>query len=500
MTDWKKFKSGTDIRGTASEGAGEPVTLTDEAVVRMAKAFVGWLGDRLGKKDLKISVGHDSRISAPRLKACVLEGFRACGVSAVDCGLCSTPAMFMTTQLPETDCDGAVQLTASHHPFQKNGLKFFTKEGGLDGSDISELLSRCEKNEFEARAGLSVREVPFLDLYSRMLVEKVEKACGKREPLRGFRVVVDAGNGAGGFYVEKVLKPLGADTTGSRFLDPDGRFPNHIPNPENKQAMQSICEAVTLNHADFGIIFDTDVDRAGAVGADGTEINRNRLIALISAVLLEENPGCTIVTDSVTSDGLADFLAAKGGVHHRFKRGYRNVINECVRLNREGVDCPLAIETSGHAALRENYYLDDGAYLVTRLLVKMAKLREEGKRLEDLTADLRVPAEEAEIRMGFFVEDFKTYGTRVLEELEAVCRRTEGFRVAADNREGVRVNLDQAHGNGWFLLRMSLHDPIMPLNIESEEAGGTKRIARALLGLLKDYEGLNLENLQNFLK
>lgn len=133
---------------------------------------------------------------------------------------------------------------------------------------------------------------------------------------------MDAGNGAGGFYAEKVLLPLGADTTGSQFLEPDGRFPNHIPNPENETAMRSVCEAVKNSGADFGIIFDTDVDRAGAVDENGEEINRNRLIALISAILLAEKPG-TIVTDSVTSDGLAQFIEAHGGKHCRFRRGYK---------------------------------------------------------------------------------------------------------------------------------------------------------------------------------
>ena len=103
-------------------------------------------------------------------------------------------------------------------------------------------------------------------------------------------------------------RPLGANTDGSRYLDPDGSFPNHIPNPENEQAMQSIMDAVREAHADLGIIFDTDVDRAGAVLSDGSELNRNRIIAMLSAILLREHPGTTIVTDSITSTGLAAFI------------------------------------------------------------------------------------------------------------------------------------------------------------------------------------------------
>lgn len=194
--------------------------------------------------------------------------------------------------------------------------------------------------------------------------------------------------------MERVLKPLGADTAGSQFLEPDGNFPNHIPNPENPAAMQSVSDAVVRAGADLGVIFDTDVDRAAVVDANGREINRNALIALISAVILKEQPGSTIVTDSVTSDGLAEFIAEKGGVHHRFKRGYKNVIDEARRLCDSGINAPLAIETSGHAALKENYFLDDGAYLVTRIIIEAVKLRREGKTLSSLLAGLKTAKEE----------------------------------------------------------------------------------------------------------
>ena len=501
--EWSKFKSGSDIRGTAAEGVpGAPVDLTDPVVDRMARGFAVWLSQKVNKPvtELVITLGHDSRISADRLTACTSRAMTDMGAKVLLTGLCSTPSMFMSTVDPQVRADGALMLTASHHPFNKNGLKFFTAQGGLEGSDITAILELAEKNEFTPLPGGKTEECPFMETYAAGLVGKVRAATGEEQPLKGLHIVVDAGNGAGGFYVEKVLKPLGADTSGSQFLEPDGRFPNHIPNPENKEAMASVCKCVTDNRADFGIIFDTDVDRAGAVFADGEEINRNRLIALISAILLEEKPGATIVTDSVTSDGLAEFLAAHGGVHHRFKRGYKNVINEAVRLNAEGVDCPLAIETSGHAALRENYFLDDGAYLVTRLLISLAKLSKQGKNLEDLIKDLKMPLEEAEIRMGFFEEDFKTYGQKVLSDLKEYCGTHPEFRAAPVNYEGLRVSFAKGEGGGWFLLRMSLHDPIMPLNIESDEAGGCKVIAAKLYGFLKSYRGLNLENLENYLK
>lgn len=498
MDDLMRFKSGSDIRGTAAEGVeGQPIELTDERVSRMAKGFYKWLSKRNDGKKLVISLGHDSRISAPRLSACVKNALMECGAEVIFTKLSSTPAMFMTTQL--LGCDGAIQLTASHHPFNKNGLKFFSISGGLEGSDIKEILNYAMENDFESGEG-SCKEVEFMSTYSQVLVDFVRKEAQSEKPLEDFKIVVDAGNGAGGFYVDSVLKPLGADTEGSQFLDPDGRFPNHIPNPENPTAMKFICDKVKAVNADFGIIFDTDVDRAGAVDEKGEEINRNKLIALISAILLEEKGGAYIVTDSITSDGLKEFIEAKGGVHHRFKRGYKNVINEAVRLNAEGKYCPLAIETSGHAALKENYFLDDGAYLVTRLLVKMAQMKKTGGKLSDLIADLKLPAESAEIRMGFKEDvDFKEYGKKVLADLEKYVIE-QGYTLAPSNYEGIRVSFGKGEGEGWFLLRMSLHDPIMPLNIESDKIGGNKIIAEKLYKFISRYDGLNADNLKAFLE
>ena len=183
--------------------------------------------------------------------------------------------------------------------------------------------------------------------------------------------------------------------------------------------MQSICEAVICEKADLGIIFDTDVDRSAMVDQDSNPINRNELIALISVVILDEHPGSTIVTDSITSDGLTWFIEERlNGEHHRFKRGYKNVINESIRLNEEGKESWLAIETSGHAALKENYFLDDGAFLVAKLLIKLADLRLENKNLAQLIKELPQPKESKEIRITIQTEDFVSYGKKIIEELE----------------------------------------------------------------------------------
>ena len=280
--------------------------------------------------------------------------------------------------------------------------------------------------------------------------------------------------------------PLGADTSGSRFLEPDGTFPNHIPNPEDKTAMKSITDAVKESGADLGVIFDTDVDRAGCVDSEGNEINRNRLIALAAIIATEGRKNCTIVTDSVTSDGLKEFIEKDLGCkHYRFRRGYKNVIDKAVELCGEGLDCPLAIETSGHAALKENYFLDDGAYLITKIVIELGR----GRDLNKTLAALKMPKEERECRLNITEEAFKVYGLRVIDELEAfVSSDPTTYKVADDNREGIRVSTPY----GWFLLRLSVHDPVMPLNFESDEVGGTQKMVALIRPFFEKYSGLDV--------
>ena len=502
VQDYLNLRNGTDVRGVACEGIeGEPVTLTQEAAENIAKAFCVWLISRTGKTQVTVAVGYDSRITAPALCEAVVKGVTTTGHNAIVTGLSTTPSMFALlkdeNRMNEAFCHGSIMITASHLPFNRNGLKFFSHSGGLESSDVKEILELAGNYRFaEPNIFGDVQELPYLDDYAASLVEKVRAATGEETPLAGKRILVDAGNGAGGFFVDKVLQPLGADTTGSQFLEPDGNFPNHIPNPENAEAMRSVCEAVKASGADFGIIFDTDVDRAGAVDKDGAEINRNRLIALISAILLAEKPG-TIVTDSVTSDGLAKFIASKGGKHLRFRRGYKNVINEAIRLNETGEYAPLAIETSGHAALMENYFLDDGAYLITRLLIALANASKEGKNLTDLIADLQMPYEAQELRVKFVPDcDFKKLGKQVIDEFAAYASTLYYATPADDNHEGFRLRYDDLHGDGWALLRMSLHDPVFPINVESDRENGAVKIVKDLYYFLKKYDFLDVSPLE----
>ena len=499
MTEFAKLQNGSDIRGVALPlAAQEPVNLTEEAVEQIARAFAVWLAQRTGRPaaELTIAVGRDSRLSGPSLQRAVLTGLTAMGATAADCGMASTPAMFMATVLPGCGFDGAVMITASHLPQNRNGLKFFTAAGGLESAEIRELLRRAEERPQAARLRGRLTAFDILTPYTELLRQRIIAETGGGErPLTGLKIAVDAGNGAGGFFATQVLAPLGADISSSVFLEPDGAFPNHIPNPENKEAMESLRRAVLAGGCDLGLIFDTDVDRAGAMEADGTPLDRNRLIALAAAIAAEQAPGSTIVTDSVTSDQLTEFIEKKLGCrHHRFKRGYKNVINEAIRLNEAGETCLLAMETSGHGALKENYFLDDGAYLATKIVIRYAQLRRQGRTLADLLEGMREPLEARELRFRLLPEDCKAAGAAVLEALARYAAGQPGWRAAPQNYEGLRYAVPAQ--KGWFLLRMSLHDPLMPLNIESDCPGGVDEILRELTPFLRGQAALDTAALE----
>ena len=496
-----RLQNGNDVRGAAIATESEERTLTEGLVTFIANAFTAFLAEKLGKavSDLRIGIGHDSRVTADVLMAAAIRGLGDAEV--YDCGLITTPAMFQSTILHKSDFDGSVMLTASHLPFNRNGMKFFTKEGSLEKKQLTEILGRAsacaeasgreDAEQFvsaEALPAPARAAVPFdmAGVYAEAMKQIICEAVAAEDrlhPLKGLKIIVDAGNGASGFFAEQILKPLGADISGSVFLNPDGHFPNHVPNPEDGAAMEAARSATVTAGADLGVIFDCDGDRGAVVFADGTEVNRNTLIGLLSAIVAESAPGSTVVTDSVTSDELTEFLEKKLGLKHlRFKRGYKNVIDKGIELNAAGERCELAIETSGHGAFKENHFSDDGAYISVKIIIKMAQLMREGKSIESLIADMKSPAESREVRFRITAEDFRAVGEKVLADFRQMAE-SKGWHIVEPNYEGIRIAFDDSEVKGWVLLRMSLHDPVLPMNLEA----GTKGCTDIILSRLEPF-------------
>lgn len=496
MNDYVKLKSGTDIRGRAIASDTAPAVLTESVVADFASAFALWISRRVGKSKCKIAVGRDSRLTGEAFERAVVRALKNTGIEIFDCGMFSTPAAFLVTKFPSMSADGSIMITASHHPSHINGLKFFTADGGVNSAQLDEIIALAERGEkISVFAPSTVIRRDCLRLYCDTLTDAIRKGTGLFMPLKGMKIVVDAGHGAGGFFAKRVLQPLGADISASQFLEPDGTFPAHPPNPENAEAMDSLKTAVLANGADLGVIFDADVDRCAIVTSDGTEVNRCRLIALAAAMTLPEHRGATIVTDSVTTEGLRRFIELKGGVQKRFRRGYRNVIDEAKRLCDMGIDAPLAIESSGHVAFAEHYFLDDGAYFIAKILIAFSKLRRHGFALTDMIADLEYPLEEADVRLSFTSENWRELADKITARLKAMSERM--LELSSDNYEGVRAYV--SHGDGYFIVRTSVHDPVLPIYIESDKAGGAKTIARLLYSFLNGFTGLDCTPLYEYI-
>ncbi|MDR2657101.1 MAG: phosphomannomutase/phosphoglucomutase [Oscillospiraceae bacterium] len=504
--DLRLLKSGTDLRGVASGDSGE-IQLTPERARRAAVGFALWLSVAKEKQGeavetirltggqpcpLCVAVGRDSRLMGSELAGAVREGLCSAGARVLDVGMSTTPALFMITQHPQFHCDAAVMVTASHMPARYNGLKFITQTGGLESSELDALLKQTESliTRDEQTDGLasrtlitdrksagSIEQVDFTPYYLDGLTAQTVKSLGANSPLKGLCVVIDASGGGGGFYA-RWLESLGADISGSANLAPDGMFPAHAPNPEDAAAIKALSDAVVSARADLGVILDADCDRAALVAGDGSPLYRERLIALCADMVIREAPGAAVVTDSVTSPALRAFIERRGGIHRRHKRGYKNVINEAKRLNEAGTPCPLAIETSGHAAFADNRFLDDGMMLATRLIIEAVRMKREGRTLTDRIADLAEPLESSEWRIP--MEDSRRRAAALdLMRTWALDNLGEGYSLA-ESAEGVRVE----RADGWFLLRASLHEPLLVWNAASDIPGGIERMKAALVDAL----------------
>lgn len=488
--NWLKLRSGSEVRGAE-------LLFTDERTEKLGYAFATWLAERRGVSpaELRLAVGRDERASGARIKSALTRGITAADSDVLDCGRCASPALFMLVRGGTDGADGAVMVTASGSAARLNGLKFMTAEGALSGEDVEAILRRAAGTEVPERLVVKLDATArYYENLRRVAAKYLEDDALK--PLLGMRVIVDGRSAVGAEYA-RFLEDLGVEIEGSLAAEGEG-----LADPASPETLEALSAAVLEYRADLGVSFTADGSRATLVDERGRALGQSRLIALMAATLLDQTPGLTIVTDSVTSSGLTAFIAEWGGIHYRFKRGYRNVIEEAVRLNAEGIDCPLAMETTGHAAFRENGFMDDGQYLATRLICEALNRKREGQALSALIDDLLEPVENAEIRLPILpFEDWdpEEEAQEIVEILLSHTLTHPEWQLAPDNREGARItfNLDGGVNNAWVQLRMSVHDPVMVLNAESAVSGGVKRILEKTFELISDTEKLDLKPLKD---
>ena len=531
MVEYSKLQNGSDIRGVALPlVAAEPVNLTEEAAGQIGRAFAAWLVERCGKpaEELRIAVGRDSRLSGPSLQRAVLTGLVAMGAVAADCGMASTPAMFMATVLPGCDFDGAVMITASHLPQNRNGLKFFTREGGLESADIKELLRRAEAGPEAARLHGRLASFDILTPYTAMLRQRIITGVnGGERPLAGLKIAVDAGNGAGGFYATRVLAPLGADISASVYLEPDGSFPTvKAPNPEDPNAFTLAFDLANKTGANLILATDPDSDRLGAAvrRRDGRfqVLTGNQIGSiLIHYILSTRNeqgtlPGNGLVVRSIVSTRMADAICAYYGVELReVLTGFRFISEQIAE----------SLETKEHTFLfgfEESYGFlsgcfsrDKDAICAAMLLAEAATVYEfQGESLYDVLQEMYA-------KYGFYGEAVKSYtlkGKEGLEKIAGAMRALRADKIAQFG--GVRVVKSEdiqtgtitypdgreekcplpksnvlryfTEGDGWLCVRPSGTEPKLKLYIgakgssEAELKAELSRLMTAADGMISE--------------
>ena len=466
--DWLKRISGSDIWGRDDQ-------LTDEFCTRTGYAFARMLADMLGTTPdlLAVSVGRDDQKSSRRIQAALIRGVTAADSDALDGGVCVAPALFMTVGRRDSGAvaDGAMMVTVdSGNP----AIRFLTAAGGLKSADLERLVAMAAADKVPERL---VTKLDPMDGYRDYLRGRAAEllADDALKPLLGLVAVVDAAT-TGGAFMADLLEDMGADV-------------------DRLAEGKDIGQAVQDYEADLGLRFDPDSSRVYVCDQRGRDMGGNRMIALMAAMLLENRPGATIVTDSTTSTGLSAFIAEWGGEHYRFKRGYRNVIDEAIRLNDEGIDCPLAIETTGHAAFRENRFLDDGIYLALRIACETLDRKREGQTLFALIDDLAEPVETFHAALSLLDRDDPAAACQEAAEIIlAYTLEDAEWRPAPDSREGARIifSFDGGVNNAWLQLRTSMHAPTLTIDIGSNVPGGARRVLERLCPLLEPAQILDV--------
>lgn len=428
-----------DIRGTVGRN------LSDEFAELLGRAY-GSLAREQGRK--RIGVGHDCRLSSPGYAKSLANGIAAEGVDVVMTGMGPTPQLYFAVF--DRDLDGGIQVTGSHNPSDMNGFKILLGKDTLSGTAIQELKSRCLALAEKSGASTAytkgkITDVEIRESYIDYLVKNSKPHMGARK----LKVVVDAGNGVGGMIGPEVLRRLGVDVI-ELFCDPDGRFPNHHPDPTELENIETLIETVVKEKADLGIGWDGDADRIGAVDENGTVIFGDMLVLLFGRAILADTPGATIIGDVKCSHKLFDDVAKRGGKPLMWKTGH-SLIKQ--KLKESGG--ALAGEMSGHIFFKHRFFGFDDALYASSRLVEIVSQSE--APVSSLLSDLPVTVSTPEIRVDC-PEDLK------FKVAKAAQLAFPEYSV--DTTDGVRVRFER----GWGLVRASNTQPILVLRFEAETA------------------------------
>ena len=433
-----------DIRGIIGE------TLGPDDARAIGRSFATLLREAGGRK---VAVGYDGRISSPLLEHALVEGLTASGCDVVRIGMGPTPMLYYA-EASAADVDGGIQITGSHNPANYNGFKMVLQGRPFFGADIVELgRVAAEGRWLDGTGTVETRDV--LDAYIARLLDGLQGIAPER--LAALRIGWDAGNGASGPALEALVARLpGAHHL--LFTEVDGNFPNHHPDPTVEANLADLKALVAAKGLDFGIAFDGDGDRIGAIDGQGRVIWGDQLLSIYAEDLLAMVPGAAVIADVKASRALFDHVAACGGQPLMWKTGH-----SLIKSKMKEIGAPLAGEMSGHIFFAHEYYgFDDALYAGIRLIAASARL---GRSVTELRGAMPAMVNTPELR--FQVDETRKFG--VIDEVKA---RLAGTTAQVDDTDGVRVTTD----DGWWLMRASNTQDVLVARAESDSQAGLERL------------------------
>ncbi len=430
-----------DVRGIVGD------TLTSADAYALGRGYAAVATEEGAKR---IAVGRDGRTHSPELEAELVRGLTEGGVDVVRIGMGPSPMLYFATH--HLGVDGGIQVTGSHNPADYNGFKLLLKARSVFGEEIQALGRRCAAGDWSEGEG-RVEDIDVIDAYVDRLVEDFQGGA--------FRIGWDAGNGAGGPVLEKLVKRLPGEHY-TIFTEIDGSFPNHHPDPTVEKNLEDLKQLVADKSLDFGIAFDGDADRIGEVDGKGRVIWGDQLMMILAAPVLEEIPGATIIADVKASQILFDRIAELGGTPLMWKTGH-----SLIKSKMKETGSPLAGEMSGHIFFKHRWYgFDDALYASVRLIEAVAQSSKSLTQLMDA-----MPRSTSTPEMRFPVEESRKFAV-VDEVLERLA--SEGATV--DATDGARVN----SGDGWWLLRASNTQDVLVARAEAMDEAALERLVGQL--------------------
>lgn len=447
-----------DIRGIAD------VDLNDQAVELIGKAY-GSLMKRRGHK--KVSVGRDVRLTSERIQNALTKGITSTGIDVVQIGQVTTPITYFS--IVELETDGSVMITGSHNPIEYNGLKMNEGLMSIYGDDIQTLLKMIQGEDFEQGSGEITTE-DVVPAYKDMLRERIKLQ-------KTFKIIIDAGNGTAGPIAPGLLEEMGNDVE-CMYCEPDGNFPNHLPDPTVLEYIQDLRDRVVEVGADFGLGYDGDSDRVGVVDNTGRIIFADQIIALLARDVLSRNPGSEIIFDVKCSKMLPEEIEKAGGKPVMYKTGH-----SLIKAQMKETGSPFAGEMSGHIFFKDGYFgFDDGIYVSFRLVQYLST---QDKSLAELVDELAQYPSTPEIRIGCPDED----KFEVVEKLTAEFKK----EYEVNDIDGARVEF----GDGWGLVRVSNTTPLLVLRFEAKTKERLEEIRELFKEKLSAYPTVAVEDIYN---